>query len=202
MILYPVKSLYLGGKITMERSIKDTTANPAPLGLLGFGTTTLLLNLHNAGLFGLNDMILMMGLFYGGFAQIIAGIQENKKGNTFGATAFTSYGAFWWTLVGIWVLNKAEYLAADSVALGSYMFVWGLVTFIFFIGTLNGATIGKIVFGTLTILFILLGFHFVLESALFGKLAGFVGIICGSSAIYEAAGLILNEKYGKQILPL
>ena len=82
------------------------------------------------------------------------------------------------------------------------MFVWGLVTFIFFIGTLNGATIGKIVFGTLTILFILLGFHFIFESALFGRIAGYVGIICGSAAIYEAAGLILNEKYGKQILPL
>ena len=186
----------------MERSIKDTTSNPAPLGLLGFGTTTLLLNLHNAGLFGLNDMIMMMGLFYGGFAQVIAGMQENKKGNTFGATAFTSYGTFWWSLVGVWVLNKAGYLAADHIALASYMFVWGLVTLIFFIGTFNGATIGKIVFGTLTLLFILLGFHFLFESHLLGKIAGYVGIVCGSSAIYEAAGLILNEKYGRQILPL
>uniref|UniRef100_UPI00301932AD acetate uptake transporter n=1 Tax=Psychrilyobacter sp. TaxID=2586924 RepID=UPI00301932AD len=114
----------------MERIVKDTTANPAPLGLLGFGVTTLLLNLHNAGLFEMNNMILMMGLFYGGFAQIIAGIQENKKGNTFGATAFTSYGAFWWTLAGILMLNNAGYLATDHIALGSYMFVWGLVTLI------------------------------------------------------------------------
>jgi len=72
--------------------IKDTTANPAPLGLLGFGLTTVLLNIHNAGFYGLNTMILGMGICYGGIAQIIAGIMEWKKGNTFGATAFTSYG--------------------------------------------------------------------------------------------------------------
>ncbi len=186
----------------MERIVKDTTANPAPLGLLGFGATTLLLNLHNAGLFGLNDMIMMMGLFYGGFVQIIAGIQENKKGNTFGATAFTSYGAFWWTLVGVWVLNKAGYMAADHIALGSYMFVWGIVTLIFFIGTLNGPTIGKIVFGSVTLLFVLLGLHFFFESASLGKIAGYVGIVAGLSAMYEAAALILNEKYGKVILPM
>ena len=76
-------------------SIVDTTANPAPLGLLGFGMTTILLNLHNTGLYGLNTVIIGMGLFIGGLAQIIAGVQEWKKNNTFGATAFTSYGFFW-----------------------------------------------------------------------------------------------------------
>ena len=88
----------------MEQStiaIKDTTANPAPLGLLAFGTTTILLNLHNAGIFEMNSMILAMGIFYGGLAQVIAGIMEAKKNNTFGLTAFTSYGFFWLTLVGI-----------------------------------------------------------------------------------------------------
>ena len=93
-------------------------------------------------------------------------------------------------------------MAADHIALGSYMFVWGIVTLIFFIGTLNGPTIGKIVFGSVTLLFILLGLHFFFESALLGKIAGYVGIIAGLSAMYEAAALILNEKYGKQILPL
>ena len=85
--------------------IKDTTSNPAPLGLLGFGMTTVLLNLHNAGYFGFNTMILGMGLAYGGIAQIIAGIQEWKKGNTFGATAFTSYGLFWLSLVALFMLT-------------------------------------------------------------------------------------------------
>ena len=79
---------------TVTAEIKDKTANPAPLGLMGFGMTTVLLNLHNSGMFALGTMILAMGIFYGGMAQIIAGIMEWKKGNTFGTTAFTSYGLF------------------------------------------------------------------------------------------------------------
>jgi succinate-acetate transporter protein len=87
-------------------TIKDTTANPAPLGLLAFGLTTVLLNLHNAGIFEMNSMILAMGIFYGGIAQIIAGIMEAKKNNTFGLVAFVSYGSFWLTLVALIVMPK------------------------------------------------------------------------------------------------
>src|SRR5512136_1515995 len=94
-------------KLTLDALIiRDTTANPAPLGLLGFGLTTVLLNIHNAGYYELNSMILAMGIFYGGLAQIIAGIMEWKKNNTFGTTAFTSYGLFWLTLVGLLFLPK------------------------------------------------------------------------------------------------
>ena len=81
--------------MSAEMIIKDTSANPAPLGLTGFGLTTILLNLHNAGLYPNNSMILGMGIFVGGIAQIIAGILESKKNNTFGTTAFVSYGSFW-----------------------------------------------------------------------------------------------------------
>ncbi len=186
----------------MERLIKDTSANPGPLGLLGFGATTLLLNLHNAGLYELNNMIIMMGLAYGGFIQIVAGILENKKGNTFGMVAFLSYGAFWWSLVGIWILNERGYLVSNNTSVASFMFVWGLITFIFFIGTFAGVFVSRIVFGSLTLLFILLGLHFQLESALLGKVAGYVGIFCAFAALYEAGAQIINEKFGKQILPL
>src|SRR6476469_5184933 len=86
--------------------IKDTTGNPAPLGLLGFGMTTVLLNFHNAGFYEINSMILAMGIFYGGIAQIIAGVMEWRKGNTFATTAFTSYGFFWLTLVALILLPK------------------------------------------------------------------------------------------------
>jgi succinate-acetate transporter protein len=81
-------------------------ANPAPLGLMGFGMTTILLNLHNIGMFPMDGIILAMGIFYGGIAQIFAGLLEYKKGNTFGLTAFTSYGSFWLTLVAILLLPK------------------------------------------------------------------------------------------------
>src|SRR5512136_3148041 len=89
-------------------------ANPAPLGLMGFGMTTVLLNIHNAGFFPLSAMVLAMGIFYGGIAQIIAGIMESRKGNTFGTTAFTSYGLFWLTLVGLLVMPRLGWGAAPG----------------------------------------------------------------------------------------
>jgi hypothetical protein len=88
--------------------MSEKLANPAPLGLLGFGMTTVLLNLHNAGFFPLDTMILAMGLAYGGLAQVIAGVMEFKNGNTFGTVAFTSYGLFWWSLVLLLVLPKTS----------------------------------------------------------------------------------------------
>ena len=139
-------------------SLKDTTANPAPLGLLGFGMTTVLLNIHNAGYYELNTMILAMGIFYGGLAQIIAGIMEWKKNNTFGTTAFTSYGLFWLTLVGLILMPKLGLGEATSKpAFAAYFFMWGLFTFVMFIGTLRLNRALQFVFLSLTVLFFLLG---------------------------------------------
>jgi len=117
-------------------SVVDNTSNPAPLGLLGFGMTTILLNIHNAGFLPLDAMILAMGIFYGGLAQVIAGIMEWKKNNTFGTTAFTSYGLFWLTLVALIALPKMGIGSAPTAqAMGCYLFVWGLLTAFLFIGT-------------------------------------------------------------------
>ena len=94
----------------------SSTANPAPLGLAGFALTTILLNIHNAGFYGLNVMIMSMGVFFGGIAQIIAGIMEYRQGNTFGTTAFVAYGSFWLSLVFIWTMPKLAGLpAADPI---------------------------------------------------------------------------------------
>lgn len=184
-------------------SLKDTTSNPAPLGLLGFGMTTVLLNLHNAGLFGLDSMILAMGIFYGGVAQIIAGIMEWKKNNTFGTTAFTSYGLFWLTLVGLIVMPKMGLAEAPSqLAMGFYLLMWGIFTFVMFIGTLKLNRALQVVFLTLAILFFLLAIRDFTGSALIGKIAGIEGIFCGFTAIYAALGHVLNEVYRKTILPL
>src|SRR5438270_10556190 len=117
---------------------RDTTGNPAPLGLLGFGLTTVLLNLHNAGFFELNAMILAMGICYGGIAQVIAGIMEWKKGNTFATTAFISYGLFWILLVALIVMTKLGWgVASNDKARASYLAMWGLFTAVMFIGTLR-----------------------------------------------------------------
>ena len=142
---------------------KNILANPAPLGLMGFGMTTVLLNIHNAGFFALGSMILAMGIFYGGLAQIIAGILEYKKGNTFGVTAFTSYGLFWLSFVGILVIPALipSVTAPGDTAMGWYLFMWGLFTFMMFIATLKKPKALQFVFGSLTILFWLLALgHF------------------------------------------
>jgi uncharacterized protein len=184
-------------------SLKDTTANPAPLGLLGFGMTTVLLNIHNAGYYELNTMILAMGIFYGGLAQIIAGIMEWKKNNTFGTTAFTSYGLFWLTLVGLILMPKLGLGEATSKpAFAAYFFMWGLFTFVMFIGTLRLNRALQFVFLSLTVLFFLLAIRDYFGSAAIGTLAGYEGIVCGLSAIYAALAQVLNEVYKKVIAPL
>jgi hypothetical protein len=186
--------------------IKDTTSNPAPLGLLGFGMTTVLLNLHNAGYFGFNTMILAMGLAYGGIAQIIAGIQEWKKGNTFGATAFTSYGLFWLSLVALFMISG--YDKPDKTATASYFFMWGLFTLVMFVGTLRLNRALQVVFGTLFVLFFLLCIRDATAvsaasfSSTIGKIAGYEGIICGASAIYAGLAQVINEVYGKVVLSI
>lgn len=185
--------------------IKDNTGNPAVLGLLCFGMTTVLLNISNAGFFKLNSMILAMGIFTGGLAQVIAGIQEWKKNNTFGATAFTAYGMFWITLVGILLIPKTSFgatFAPDAASMGVFLFIWGLFTLYMFFGTLKLNRMLQVVFFTLTLLYFLLAITEFTGSQSLGTAAGYEGIICGLSAIYGSAALMLNEVYGRTVLPL
>jgi uncharacterized protein len=184
-------------------ALHDTTANPAPLGLLGFGMTTVLLNLHNAGFFGLDAMILGMGIFYGGLGQILVGIMEWKKNNTFGATAFTSYGLFWLSLVALIVLPKTGFGAAPQAsAMTAYLAMWGLFSAVLFIGTfrLNKALV--FVFGSLTILFGLLVAAEATGNPMLKTIAGYEGIVCGLSAIYTGMAQVMNEVYGRTVAPL
>ncbi|MFZ4398992.1 MAG: acetate uptake transporter [Bacteroidales bacterium] len=183
--------------------ITDTTANPAPLGLLGFGLTTVFLNLTNAGLIPLSSMIMGMGIFVGGIAQIIAGIMESKKNNTFGTVAFTAYGAFWISLVAIWVMPKmgiAE--AADPISMGWFLTVWGIFSLGMFVGTFKISCALQFVFGTLVILFALLAIADFTGIHQIKIIAGYDGIICGLAAIYTCLAQILNELYKKELLPL
>ncbi len=188
--------------------IKDTTGNPAPLGLLGFGMTTVLLNLHNAGFFELNSMILAMGICYGGVAQIIAGIMEWKKGNTFATTAFVSYGFFWLSLVTLIVLPKSSLVApaitaADGKAMAAFLALWGIFTAGMFLATFRLNRALQFVFGTLTILFFMLAYGDYSDASVgFKHLTGYEGIVCGCAALYTGLAQVLNELYGKTVLPL
>jgi succinate-acetate transporter protein len=213
--------------------MSEKTANPAPLGLLGFGMTTVLLNfVHNARLGPVDGMILGMGIFYGGLAQIIAGILEYKKGNTFGTTAFTSYGLFWLSFValnwlgtanvatmGIWPFSfygpaipqyTTPWLVSQE-AFMAYFFMWGIFTFIMFFGTLKTNRALQFVFLSLAILFFLLTAKSALlaytsftaaDLELFTRIIGVEGILCGLSAFYLALAEILNEVHGKTVLPI
>ena len=178
-------------------------ANPAPLGLMGFGMTTILLNLHNIGMFPMDGIILAMGIFYGGIAQIFAGLLEYKKGNTFGLTAFTSYGSFWLTLVAILLMPKMGLAdAANAHFLGVYLGLWGIFTLFMFIGTLKGTRMLQFVFGSLTLLFLLLAVAHLMHLPALVVSAGWVGILCGVSACYLAMGEVLNETFGRTLLPI
>lgn len=182
---------------------KEGIANPAPLGLCAFGTTTVLLNLHNAGFFEMNSMILAMGIFYGGVAQVIAGVIEAKKNNTFGLTAFTSYGLFWLSLVALIVLPKLGWVTAPSeAAMVAYLIIWGLFTLLLFFGTLKLNRALQFVFATLTLLFFLLALGDYTGNSALKHFTGYEGILCGASAIYTGVAGLLNEMFGKTVLPI
>lgn len=185
----------------------DTNANPAPLGLMGFAFTTILLNIHNAGYYELNSMVLAIGIFYGGIVQLLAGIMEWKKNNTFGTLAFASYGAFWLTLVGIWLIPAifpSSELAGspNETALAWFFVFWGIFTAYMFVGTLKLNRALQVLFGLLTVLFFLLAVRDFGGGEIWGRVAGWEGIATGLAAVYTAAAQIINEIYRRVVLPL
>jgi succinate-acetate transporter protein len=184
--------------------MSEKLANPAPLGLLGFGLTTVLLNMHNAGFFPLDSMILAMGIAYGGLAQVIVGIMEYKNKNTFGMVAFTSYGLFWWSLVILLLLpnNLVGVNAATAGSMAAYFFMWGVFTFAMFFGTLKTNRGLQFIFLSLTILFFLLTARELTGNSVIAQITGYEGIVCGLSAVYLALAEVLNEVQGRTILPI
>jgi uncharacterized protein len=186
-----------------EIRISDTTANPGALGLLAFGLTTIILNLHNAGLFGMGSVVFAMGIFYGGIAQIIAGIMEWKKNNTFGMTAFISYGSFWIVLVFMILMPALGWSAAlPKEALVAYLALWGLFSLVMFVITLRLSRALQVVFGLLVLLFLLLVIGNALGSETIIHIAGAEGILCGLAAMYTGLGEVMNEVYKEKIVRL
>lgn len=181
---------------------KDLTANPGPLGLCGFGLSTVLLNLHNAGLFEMDTMILAMGLIMGGVVQIMVGVMEWRKNNLFGTMAFTSYGAFWISLVVLLILPKLGLGSApSSIAMGYYLSMWGIFSLGLFVATLNINKSLMWLFGSVVVLFALLAIANFTGSHLVHTIAGIEGIMCGSLAMYIAMAELFKEVYNKPILP-
>ncbi|OFX26194.1 MAG: hypothetical protein A2041_02365 [Bacteroidetes bacterium GWA2_31_9b] len=183
--------------------LADTTTNPAPLGLTGFGLTTILLNLHNIGLFPLDTMIMAMGLFVGGIAQIIAGKFEWKKNNMFGMLAFSMYGFFWISLIVLMILPKLGFGEAPSaIAMGWFLTAWGVFTLGLVIASFAMSKIMRVLFITVLILFALLAAADFTGSAVLKFLGGIDGVICGSLALYIALATVINDSFKKTIIPL
>ncbi|MGV8144012.1 MAG: acetate uptake transporter [Methanothermobacter sp.] len=181
---------------------KHVTANPAPLGLIAFGLTTVLLNFHNAGFYPLSSMILAMGLAYGGTAQIIAGAMEYKNGNTFATVAFSSYGFFWYSFAILLMLPKMGLAtAADTASISAYLIMWGVFTAVMFVGTLKISRGLQVIFATLAILFFLLALGDITGNQTITMIAGYEGILTGLSAMYVGLAEVINETHGREILP-
>ncbi|KAG5512366.1 hypothetical protein GH5_08216 [Leishmania sp. Ghana 2012 LV757] len=184
------------------------SANPGPLGLLGFGLSTILLNLHNTGSFPLSTVIVAMGICLGGGAQFIAGLLEWVRGNTFAYVAFTAYGAFWLSLVCVWLLpNTAAgtstiVMPASEYFLGVYLLLWGIFSFVMLICTIRMNVAIFLVFLTVTLLFLLLGGGNMANNTTALHAAGYEGIICGSLALYLGVAEVFNEVWDRTILPV
>eukprot|EP00405_Crypthecodinium_cohnii_P006370 CAMPEP_0194782666 /NCGR_PEP_ID=MMETSP0323_2-20130528/78814_1 /TAXON_ID=2866 ORGANISM="Crypthecodinium cohnii, Strain Seligo" /NCGR_SAMPLE_ID=MMETSP0323_2 /ASSEMBLY_ACC=CAM_ASM_000346 /LENGTH=227 /DNA_ID=CAMNT_0039721499 /DNA_START=85 /DNA_END=769 /DNA_ORIENTATION=+ len=213
--------------------MSSAIANPAPLGLFGFGVTTVLLNFENAGISEktLLNLVLSHGFFYGGLAQFCAGMWEFATGNTFGATAFTSYGAFWISLAAfIWAHEGGLFAGAQELDMFLYFCTWGALSAGLWLITFRISKALTVVFGSLVLLFALLAIGeystvihkmqamlassavaLVLLFALLAigeystvihKIAGYVGLFCGGSAIYTGYATLLNATWKGNFLPL
>lgn len=186
---------------------ENKLSNPAVLGLTCFGLTTMLLNLHNVGLIKKFDTTIMgLGFFVGGLAQVIAGVMEYKKGNTFASTAFLAYGTFWISLCFAVVAGetmKVSFVPKEGLAW--YLVLWGIFTVFMTIGTFKINRVLQFVFITLTVLFAMLaiGFFKGVEAGHGIMLAaGVVGLFTGFAALYLAMAENINELYGKTVLPI
>ncbi|MDW5563803.1 MAG: acetate uptake transporter [Methanomassiliicoccus sp.] len=187
----------------MGTIIKDSSANPAPLGLMGFGMTTIMLSLHNAGLIPLGAAILAMGILFGGLAQLIAGLMEWKKGNTFGMTVFASFGFFWLIIVMIILAPKLGIAGTEAPeAMAALFFLWGLYSAYLTVGTVGTNRVTQAVFVALTIVLLLLSASEALASGDVKVAAGCVGVLAGALAVYSAMAQVLNEALGREVVPV
>jgi uncharacterized protein len=181
-------------------SASPKLGNPAVVGLAGFGLTTLLLQFHNVGWMGLGPVV-WTGLLFGGAAQLIAGLQEMKTGNNFGYCAFTAYGAFWISLVLMLLANKHGIFAFDQRDLGLFMVAWTLFTAILWVGAMRIYGAMAWTFTLLLIGFILLDLELLCGWPRLKVVAGYELMVCALGAWYMMARTILNELYGRDLLP-
>lgn len=182
-----------------------TIADPAPLGLAAFALTTFVLSMFNAGLVSDQGepIVLGLALAYGGVAQLLAGMWEFRKGNTFGATAFSSYGAFWisfWAYVAFFAEKVPE--ANRSSAVGLYLIAWGIFTTYMWVASLRTTAAVSLVFLLLAITFFVLGIGDAGGNDTISKLGGWLGLATAVAAWYASFAGVTNFTFGRELLPV
>lgn len=184
----------------------NSLANPGPLGLVGFGLTTVLLSLINAHILpeGGEPVVIPMALAYGGLIQLIAGVLEFRTGNTFGVVAFTSYGAFWWWFAILLLLsgNGIIDLSQAGPTIGVALILWGVFTLYMWIGTFRLNKALWLVFLTLWITFFLLGTGDAFGVPALGIAGGYLGIVCGGLAMYTSFAEVTNHCFKREVVPV
>lgn len=191
-------------EVVTDVNIKDKTANPTPLGFTGLGLAAVLLSLSYIGLYPVDSMIVSMAIFLGGFAQVFAGIMAWKKGSVFGGTAFCAFGLFWFSFAGLLLMPALGWIEGpEPLALAAYLFLWGVYTFVMLIATLKlGSKAIIFIFVTLFLLFMLLAIINGTGNTGLLVIAGYVGLIMGLAALYTGLGEVLNDAYGRTVVPI
>jgi uncharacterized protein len=187
------------------RSAGWTPADPGPLGLAGFALTTFVLSMFNAGLVSKagEPVVLGVALAYGGIAQFAAGMWEFRTGNTFGAVAFTSYGAFWvsfWALVTFFAPDIPPEHAASAI--GLYLIAWGIFTLYMFFASLRTTGAVALVLLLLTITYFLLGIGESGESSGLVEVGGWAGILTAAAAWYASFAAVINSTFKRTVMPV
>lgn len=204
-ILYQDKKLTIGRLNELSFSIKksDSSSLIAPVGLMGFGLTTFLLNLENAGVYHLSPVVLGMGVVYGGLAQFVAGVLEWVKGNNFTAITFMSFGAFWWSFVLISAIPVFGWCGkANDMDLACYLFVWLIFTLVMTVASFTKPWSIRITFLLVDLLLILLAAGHWGPSKNCTKAGGIAGVIAAIFAMYVGAAEIINDAWKRTIFPL
>jgi uncharacterized protein len=194
---------------TERTTVGPDIGDPAALGLAGFGMTTLVLSFGNAGIIkepGAAAVVFGLAIFYGGLAQLVAGIWEFRRGNTFGATTFFSYGAFW---LSFWWLNAHQTAGPDGKpldihqSLGLYLLAWALFTVYMAVAALKTSTINLAVLSALALTFVFLGIGWLQNqpTGSIEKVGGYLGILTAVLALYSSAAVVVNSTHRRDVLP-
>jgi uncharacterized protein len=193
------------GTDAMVSFVPTPVADPGPLGLAAFALTTFVLSMFNADLVsaGGKPVVLGIALAYGGLAQLLAGMWEFRTGNTFGAMAFTSYGAFWLSFFALDQFFAKDIPKADAGhAIGLFLIAWGVFTTYMFVASLRTTAAISLVFVLLAITFVLLGIGEAGGHADIVKAGGYVGIATAAAAWYASFAAIVNHTFGRTVLPV